>query len=134
MVPKHRSQAAACLAGLVLALAARAEDASGLESITVTGRRASATLGWRYLGPRYLKADAGIQSKPALVSNARLEYALTDTVTLGCALLNLTDARYYEAEYFYVSRLPGEPAGGIAGAMVHPGEPLEVRFAVTERF
>ena len=99
---------------------------------------ADATLGWRYLGPRYLIEDASIQSKPALVFNARLEYHLTPDIKLGAQILNLFDTKYFDAEYYYATRLSNELATvgpqGKDGYVVHPGEPREFRFSITESF
>lgn len=99
---------------------------------------ASATLGWRYLGPRYLVEDASIQSKPSLVFNARLSYALTPNIDLGLQILNLFDTQYFDAQYYYATRLQSELTtvgpGGRDGYVVHPSEPREFRFSVIERF
>jgi outer membrane receptor protein involved in Fe transport len=98
----------------------------------------SATLGWRYLGPRYLIENASIQSKPSLVFNARLDYALTPDIALGVQILNLFDTRYFDAQYYYATRLRTELTtvgpSGQDGFVVHPGEPRELRFSITERF
>jgi outer membrane receptor protein involved in Fe transport len=99
---------------------------------------ASATLGWRYLGPRYLIEDASIQSKPSLVFNGRLSYDLTPNLKLGLEILNLFDTRYFDAQYYYATRLASELATvgpeGENGYVVHPGEPREFRFSIIERF
>jgi outer membrane cobalamin receptor len=95
---------------------------------------ATATLGWRYLGPRYLIEDGSEQSKPAPVFNAKLQYEVTPAVTVSLQILNLLNTHYYDAEYYYVSRLPGESLDGVAGHMVHPGEPREFRLSIAEQF
>jgi hypothetical protein len=92
------------------------------------------TLGWRYLGPRFLVEDGSIQSKPSLVFNAKIQYDLTPDLSIGAEILNLFNAHYFDAEYFYRYRLPGQPVGGLPGYIVHPSEPLQLRLAVTEKF
>ena len=37
-------------------------------------------------------------------------------------------------EYYYISRLPGEPIGGVADSHVHPAEPLAVRLTLAGGF
>jgi len=92
------------------------------------------TLGWRYLGPRYLTEDANIESRPSLVFNAKAEYAVTSHLTLGAEILNLFNSHYFDAEYWYQYRLSGQPLAGDNGYVVHPAEPLQVRLSITERF
>ena len=41
---------------------------------------------------------------------------------------------YYQIDYFYVSRLPGEPAAGMADLHFHPVEPRTVRFSLMYKF
>jgi outer membrane cobalamin receptor len=92
------------------------------------------TLGWRYLGPRFLIADSTAQSTPSLVFNTKAEYAITPKLSIGAEILNLFNAHYYDAEYWYQYRLSGQPFGGKTGYVVHPAEPLQVRFSIMERF
>jgi hypothetical protein len=49
-------------------------------------------------------------------------------------VLNLFNAQTNQIEYFYVSRLPGEPLDGVADRHVHPVEPLAVRLTLAGRF
>ena len=92
------------------------------------------TLGWRYLGPRFLTPDGTVQSRPSLVFNARAEYDVAPGLSVGAEILNLFDAHYYDAEYWYQYRLPGQSLAGRSGYVVHPAEPLQLRFSLTERF
>jgi hypothetical protein len=52
----------------------------------------------------------------------------------GGRLLNLFNAKTNQIEYYYLSRLPGEPIDGIADRHVHPAEPLAVRLSLAARF
>ena len=45
---------------------------------------------------------------------------------------NLFNTHAYAAEFWYVDRLPGEPAAGVADVHEHPLEPIMVRFTVTK--
>jgi hypothetical protein len=49
-------------------------------------------------------------------------------------ILNLFNARTNQIEYYYASRLPGEPIGGVANRHIHPAEPLAVRLTLAARF
>lgn len=92
------------------------------------------TLGWRYLGPRFLVADESAKSRQSFVLNAKAEYDVTPHLAIGAEILNLLNAHYFDAEYYYQYRLAGQPPAGETGYVVHPSEPLEIRFSVTERF
>jgi len=92
------------------------------------------TLGWRYLGPRFLVEDASEQAKPSLVFNAKAQYDITPNLSVGAEILNLFNNHYFDADYFYQYRLPGQSPDGITGHIVHPSEPLQFRLAITEKF
>jgi len=38
------------------------------------------------------------------------------------------------AEFWYIDRLPGEPAAGVADIHFHPLEPASVRLTVAKKF
>jgi hypothetical protein len=43
---------------------------------------------------------------------------------------NIFNARVSDIDYFYRSRLPGEPAGGIEDIHLHPAVPRSARLGV----
>lgn len=45
-------------------------------------------------------------------------------------VLNVLDGDDHDITYFYESRLPGEPAGGVADYHFHPVEPRQVRLTL----
>jgi outer membrane receptor protein involved in Fe transport len=49
-------------------------------------------------------------------------------------IFNLFNSEQHAAEYFYVDRLPGEPADGVADIHFHPLEPRSFRFTVSKAF
>ena len=49
-------------------------------------------------------------------------------------VLNLFNAKDHDIDYLYVSRLPGEPADGVADVHLHPVEPRTVRFSLGYTF
>ncbi|MEP6830659.1 MAG: hypothetical protein ABI963_09990 [Rhizomicrobium sp.] len=46
----------------------------------------------------------------------------------------MRDTKASDINYFYTSRLPGEPAGGVDDVHTHPAEPRELRVSITRRF
>jgi hypothetical protein len=84
----------------------------------------------RYFGPRALTEDNSQRSSSSTLVNAKLGYAASKTVKLGVEVLNLMDRKVDDIAYFYVSRLPGEPAGGVADRHFHPTQPRTVRLTL----
>jgi hypothetical protein len=88
----------------------------------------------RYFGPRPLIEDDSVRSQASLLFNARAGYKFDNGLRLQLDVLNLFNARTNQIEYYYLSRLPGEPIGGVADRHVHPAEPLAVRLTLAGRF
>jgi len=88
----------------------------------------------RYFGPRPLIEDDSVRSQSSLIFNARAGYRFDNGLKLQLDVLNLFNARTNQIEYYYLSRLPGEPIGGVADRHVHPAEPLAVRLTLAGRF
>ncbi|HYS91239.1 MAG TPA: TonB-dependent receptor, partial [Bradyrhizobium sp.] len=88
----------------------------------------------RYFGPRPLIEDDSVRSQKSLIFNARAGYKFDNGLRLQLDVLNLFNAQTNQIEYFYVSRLPGEPLDGVADRHVHPVEPLAVRLTLAGRF
>lgn len=49
-------------------------------------------------------------------------------IRVGLSVLNLFDERHSDIQYFYRSRLQGEPAAGVADLHFHPAEPRQLRI------
>ena len=88
----------------------------------------------RYFGPRPLIEDDSVRSQQSLIFNARAGYRFDNGMRLQLDVLNLFNAQTNQIEYYYLSRLPGEPIGGVADRHVHPAEPLAVRLTLAARF
>jgi len=88
----------------------------------------------RYFGPRPLIEDDSVRSQASLIFNARAGYKFDNGLRLQLDVLNLFNANANQIEYYYLSRLPGEPIGGVADRHVHPAEPLSVRLTLAGRF
>jgi hypothetical protein len=46
-------------------------------------------------------------------------------------VLNVFDEEDSDIQYFYASRLPGEPAEGVDDVHFHPAEPRELRVSLS---
>jgi hypothetical protein len=102
--------------------------------IALMGRRGwLGNLRWRYFGPRALVEDDSVRSKPAHVFTAQLGYAFR-RLTVKLDAFNLFDATVSDIDYFYASRLPGEPSSGLDDLHFHPMEPRTLRLGVGVRF
>lgn len=55
--------------------------------------------------------------------NFDVGYAFPHGWKLRVGVFNLFDSKDEAADYYYTSRLPGEPAEGVTGFQVHPLEP-----------
>lgn len=92
------------------------------------------SLRFRYFGPRPLIEDNSVRSKPTALLNGRIGYLFESGISLSLDVLNLTNAKADQITYFYVSRLPGEDAAGVADRHFHPVEPTAVRLTLAGRF
>lgn len=84
----------------------------------------------RVFGPRPLTEDGKETSRTTALVNARLGYRFERGVTLQLDAFNLFNTKVSQIDYFYDSRLPGEPAAGVADRHFHPVEPLAFRVTV----
>jgi hypothetical protein len=93
----------------------------------------SAGLRLRYFGPRPLTQDGSISSKSTTLLYANAGYAIDKTWSVGIDIFNLLNAQSSDIDYYYTSRLPGEPLGGVDDIHTHPSEPRELRFSITAK-
>jgi hypothetical protein len=94
----------------------------------------SGSLRLRYFGPRPLIEDDSVRSSASTTLNARASYRLSSRYTLNLDVFNLANAKAGDIDYFYTSRLPGEPLAGIDDVHTHPLEPRTVRASITATF
>ena len=81
----------------------------------------------RYFGPRALIEDNGARSKATSLVNAEVGYKIAKHMKLGVDLFNLLNAQDSDIDYYYASRLPGEPADGVNDIHLHPTLPRTAR-------
>ncbi len=97
-------------------------------------RRVYGSLRLRHFGPRTLIEDASVKSKGTSLWNAELGYHATPKARLVLELFNLANARVADIDYYYASRLPGEPAAGVDDFHTHPALPRSVRAGIQLTF
>jgi hypothetical protein len=94
----------------------------------------SGSLRVRYFGPRPLVEDGGVSSNASTTVNALLGYELIRGLRAQVEVFNLLNARVSDIDYYYASRLPGEPAGGVDDVHFHPAQPRSVRVGLVYGF
>ena len=88
----------------------------------------------RYFGPRPLTQDGSVKSKATTLVYADFGYRLTKSLRVGLDIFNLLNAHDSDIDYYYASRLPGEPLAGVDDVHTHPSEPREIRASVSITF
>jgi outer membrane receptor protein involved in Fe transport len=91
-------------------------------------------LQWRYFGPRPLIEDNSQRSAATSLAYLRVGRQLDERVRLSLDVFNLFNRRASDIDYFYTSRLRGEPAAGADDIHFHPVESRTLRLALQVRF
>ena len=91
-------------------------------------------LQWRYFGPRPLLEDNSVRSGSTATFNGRIGYKISKDLRVELEGYNLTNRRASAIDYFYTSRLQGEPAGGVDGVHFHPLESRSFRVSLNANF
>lgn len=107
----------------VVAAGATVEDPSGLFG----------SLRLRHFGPRALVEDDTVRSSASTLLNLRAGYHAARW-SLYLDVLNLLNSAGHDIDYYYASRLPGEPAAGVEDVHFHPVEPRSFRVYLELRF
>jgi len=94
----------------------------------------SGTMLMRYFGPRPLTEDNSVRSSSSLLWSARASYKVDTRTRINLDILNLFDRKANDIEYYYASRLQGEPAAGVNDIHLHPAEPRTVRVSLVTHF
>ena len=89
----------------------------------------------RYFGPRPLIEDNSERSKSSTPVSARLGYRFVDGLIVRLDAFNLLDQKASQIDYFYESRLSGEPSGiATSDIHFHPLEPRSFRMSLTKQW
>ncbi len=94
----------------------------------------SGSLGYRYLSSYPLSSDNTVQGHGYGVWSGDAHYAIGNGWSVGLGLYNLLGKRADAAEFWYVDRLRGEPAEGVADVHVHPLEGRSGRLTIAKSF
>jgi hypothetical protein len=84
----------------------------------------------RYFGPRPLIEDDSVRSQATSLMNLEAGYKVSKSARIALDMFNLFDAKDSDIDYFYTSRLPGEPLAGITDGHFHATLPRTARLSL----
>ena len=88
----------------------------------------------RYFGPRPLIEDNSQRSASTTLAYLRAGYRIDRNWKMVLEVFNLFDRNASDIDYFYASRLKGEPAQGVDDIHFHPVEPRSFRLSLIGNF
>lgn len=88
----------------------------------------------RWFGPRSLVEDNSVRSRATATLNGRLGYRFSAGWSVDLEVFNLTNREDAAIDYYYTSRLPGEPADGVDDVHFHPIESRSLRLTLSGQF
>ncbi len=88
----------------------------------------------RYFGPRPLIEDNSVRSASTSLAYGRVGYKISSKTKLTLDVFNLFDRQASDIDYYYPSRLRGEPTSGADDIHFHPVEPRSVRITLSHQF
>ena len=91
-------------------------------------------VGYRYFGPRPLIEDNSVRSKSTATINAHVGYKINARNRVEVEGFNLANRQASAIDYYYTSRLPGEPDSGVNDIHFHPIESRSFRFNYVAKF
>ena len=95
----------------------------------------SGGLQWRGLGTHSLDDGNRLpQDRGYSEWNLDVALALRGGWKLQVGVFNIFNSHDEAADYYYTSRLAGEPAGGVSDFQIHPLEPRSARLSLTKMF
>ena len=74
------------------------------------------------------------RSDATTLVNAQVGYKFNETWSAAVDVFNVFDSEVSDIDYFYTSRLRGEPDAGVDDIHLHPAEPRQLRISVTAKF
>jgi hypothetical protein len=108
---------------------------AGGVSVTPAGTRgAFGSLRIRHFGPRPLIEDNSVQSEPTSIVNGEIGYMFSPRLRVVLQGYNLFDAEVSDIDYYFASRLPGEPEEGVEDIHFHAAIPRSARVALQLSF
>ena len=91
------------------------------------------SLSFRYFGEVPLVEDGTIKSDGSTYANLALGWSM-DNWQVQLDILNIFDSSDHDVDYFYASRLAGEPLGGYEDIHYHIFEPRQIRLYLSRDF
>ena len=88
----------------------------------------------RYFGPRPLIEDNSVRSSATSLVNLEGGYKFSKNVKVVVDVFNLFNAADSDIDYYYTSRLPGEPLDGVNDIHLHPTLPRTARVNLVVGF
>ncbi|MCC6244586.1 MAG: TonB-dependent receptor plug domain-containing protein [Gemmatimonadaceae bacterium] len=93
-------------------------------------RRPFASLRVRHLGGYSLIEDNSVRGTPTTLVNGALGTTV-GRARVQASVFNLLGGSGRDIQYFYASRVAGEPSGGVEDVHYHPVEPRQLRLSVS---
>ncbi len=90
-------------------------------------RRVFGSVRLRHFGPRPLIEDASIRSESTTIWNGEVGFRVNERMNITVEGFNLLNSDVSDIDYFYLSRLPGEPLAGVEDIHFHPSLPRTAR-------
>jgi hypothetical protein len=97
-------------------------------------RRVFGSVRLRHFGPRPLTEDGTVSSRSTTIWNGEIGYRVSPRTRVVLEGFNLLDSQVADIDYFYRSRLPGEPLDGVDDIHTHPSLPRSARVALQVTF
>ncbi len=88
----------------------------------------------RHFGPRPLVENGSVRSRATTLLNLEAGYELKRGVRVVLDVFNVFNVKQSDIDYFYTSRLPGEPESGVEDVHSHPTLPRAARLGVQLSF
>ena len=88
----------------------------------------------RYFGPRSLVGDNAVRSRATSLVNLQAGYQPMRRLRATLDIFNLNNQTVSDIDYYFTSRLPGEPLEGVDDRHFHPAVPRTLRLAATVTF
>jgi len=96
--------------------------------VAVNQRHMFGSVRLRYMGPRPLIENNSVRSEASTLLNLEAGRRLARNVKLGLDVFNVLNAADSDIDYYYRSRLPGEPVDGVSDIHFHPTLPRTARI------
>ena len=97
-------------------------------------KRTFGSIRLRYFGSRALVENNSVQSQPTTLVNLQGGYQLAKRLRLTADVFNIFDAKVSDIDYYFTSRLPGEPLVGVNDIHFHPAVPRTLRVSMIVGF